>query len=139
MRRDHTAEVLAETTHDQPLPVRGKRKWVTRPEDAIQVQCIRWLRSQPAMRWIVAQPERLNPPPHRRDFLKALGILGNAGAPELLIFDGRKIIPRMIACELKAPDGRMSPEQIGWQTFCIACGIEHAIVRSVEDLQRALG
>ena len=130
-----------EPPFDAVLPVRAKRKFHIRPEDALQIECVRWLRSQPHIRFMVCQPERLNPPVHRRDFLKALGILGNAGAPELIVLDGRADVwfGRALLCELKTTKGRLSPEQRNWRTFCGSGGFEHHIIRSVEDLQRALG
>lgn len=142
-RRDHTAEVAAETQFDTPLPIRGKRKFRIRPEDALQIACVRWLKAQPDILFVVAQPERLNAPPQRRDFLKALGILGNSGHPELLILDGRRPVPgyrtRTILCELKDGDGRLSDEQKGWAIWLEMHGYEHAVVRSLAELQAAIG
>ncbi len=143
MRRELARQVLyPETVADVDIVLPKKRRFKIRPEDQLQIACIKWLRAQePDIRFVVCQPERLNPQVQRRDFLKALGILGNVGAPELMIFDARSILkPRTILCELKdAAKGRMSTGQSEWQTFCIGAGFEHAIVRSVEDLQRALG
>ena len=123
------------------IPTRKRRKFRVRPEDALQIDCVRWLRAQPDILFIISQPERLNAPPQRRDFLKALGILGNSGHCELLIFDGRcgPRLPRTILCELKDGDGRLSDEQKGWAIWLELHGFEHRVIRSVAELQAAIG
>lgn len=124
--------------YDAPLPVRAKRKFRVRDEDRLQIACVRWLRSQPHLRFLVAQPERLNPLPHRRDFLRALGILGNSGAPELIVLDERD----GGVCwwiELKSGKGRMSAEQKGWRLWLEVSGFRCAVVRSVDELVALIG
>ncbi len=100
---------------------------------------MKWLRTQRGLRWIIAQPERIKAPAQRRDFLRALGIYGNVGHPELLVIDARTKPARILFCELKVGDGRTSAEQDKWELWLSTSLVESALIRSVEDLQRAVG
>ncbi len=90
-------------------PARKPRKWQIKPEDALQILCIKLLRAR-RIPFVIAQPERLNAPVQRRDWLKKLGILGNSGHVELICF-----LPSRVLCiELKAAKGVVSAEQEAW-------------------------
>lgn len=60
-----------------------------------------------------------------RDFLKRLGIFGNQGHPELLLFPASGDV---ILIELKTAKGKWSAEQIGWREWCLARGYRHEVV-----------
>jgi hypothetical protein len=126
---------------DIVLPKNRSRRFRIKPEDALQVECVKLIRDYQrahpgALQYIVVQPERTNPQPQRRDWLKKLGIFGNSGHQEILLFhnDAR----RDWFIELKAPDGRMSSEQLDWQTWAIATGRNQCVVRSVEQFAAIL-
>lgn len=140
MRRDHIAEVLAAEEFDTPLPI-TKRKFKIRPEDSLQVKCIRYLRGLKDVRFLVSQGERTaaNSSPQRRDRLKALGVLGNKGCVELTVLDARHSPPRAWFIELKAPKGPTKTEQLEWQDWLERKGFLYGLVRSVEDLIALLG
>lgn len=118
---------------DADIVIPGKRKWHIRDEDRLQIACVKLLR-QMHIPFIVAQPERLNARVQRRDWFKKLGILGNAGHPELIVFAA----PRVILCELKTNDGKLSAGQRDWQTFCVEHGYVWAAPRSVDHLRELL-
>lgn len=127
-RPDSTAPDDADVT----LP--GKRKFKVRPEDALQCSVVALLRAL-HIPYLIAQPERLNAPPQRRDWLKKLGILGNAGHIELIVF----LESGLLCCELKSKDGRLSPEQIKWRGICLARGYRWAAPRTVDEFAALLG
>jgi len=125
--------------HEARFPKRGKRKFTLRLEDQLQIQCMVLIRTyihrHPGkLRYMVVQPERLKPPPRRRDFFKKLGLLGNRGHPELLVLPADPEMMTLI--ELKTERGRYSAEQLSWQAWCESRGYRHAVVRSVDDLAR---
>ena len=74
----------------------------------------------------------------RRDVL-AVNIHGggwtNKGFPDLLLFHGG----RCVAVELKADSGyKVQPDQIIWGNRLLRQGIQHHIVRSLEEFDRVL-
>ena len=127
---------------DIPEPLRKKRK--QRPEDLLQKGCIKFLRllgrsTQHAVRFIVAQPESMGKRTMwQLNHAKDMGILGNAGHPEIIVIDTRRGV-RFILLELKAENGRMSEGQLDWEAWCNARGIEHHVVRAVDQLASIVG
>lgn len=111
-----------------------KRRWKIRPEDGLQIACVSLLRYR-HIPYIIAQPERLNAAPQRRDWFKKLGILGNAGHVELLVF----LESGLLCCELKSKDGRLSADQIKWRDMCMARGYRWGAPRTVEEFAALLG
>ncbi len=110
----------------------GKRKM--KPEDALQIQCIKELRhwlnyGTERLRYIVAQPEKSRT--YRMQQIdRAKGLLGNPGHPELLLFPADRM-PVLI--EFKAKDGKESEDQFGWREWCHRVGYRHEVVRSREQ------
>lgn len=126
---------------DWPEPTRArKRKLKIRAEDSLQIACVRYLRGLDSVRFMVVQPERINAPPRRRDLLGSLGILHNAGHPELIVIDARfPLNPRVWFLELKRPKGSVSQEQLAWAAWLRDAGFNYALVRSVEELTAVIG
>lgn len=118
-----------------------KRKFTIRLEDQLQIDCIKLLRTYQSthpgkLRWIIAQPERLNRvTPWMRDFLKRLGIFGNQGHPELLLFPAGGDV---ILIELKTAKGKWSAEQIGWREWCDKSGFKHYAITTTDELDDVL-
>lgn len=116
---------------DADVRLPEKRRFTIRLEDKLQILCIdlirAYIRRHPGkLRYVVSQPERLNRvTPWMRDFLKRLGIFGNQGHPELLLFPAGGDV---ILIELKTPTGKWSAEQIGWREWCMARGYRHEVV-----------
>lgn len=109
------------------------RKFVVRPEDKLQIDCVALLRER-GIPFLVAQPERLNAPVHRRDWFKKLGIFGNAGHPELFIFT-----PQGVACcELKSARGKFSTEQDEWRVWLETNGYAYHAVTSLDQFRGIL-
>lgn len=144
-RQVHYPDSVADA--DIVLPI--KRKHRRRPEESLQAQCIRYLRrlnhdSGDRVRYAVVQGERVaaKSTPWQRDRLKAMGILGNAGVPELIVIDIRHRMPdepRIWFIELKSPKGRVSQEQIDWQQWLRDQGLRYGLVRSLGELVELVG
>jgi len=136
------AQVLyPESVEDKDIKIPRKRRFKIREEDALQIACVKLIRDYQrahpgTLRYLVIQPERLNPGPGRRDWFRKLGIFGNSGHHELILLhnDAR----RDWYIELKTEDGQMSHEQLAWQTWAIATGRNHCVVRSAEQFQAIL-
>jgi hypothetical protein len=64
---------------------------------------------------------------------KAMGV--RKGVPDLhFVLSGGKIA----YIELKAPDGRLSPEQKAFQSVCALMEIPHAVCRSLDEVKATL-
>ena len=118
---------------DAEIIIPKKRKFKIRPEDQLQIKCVKLLRER-GIPFIVAQPERLNAPPQRRDWLKKLGILGNSGHAELILF----LPDQVVAVELKSTTGRPSEVQIKWAFGIGIFGHRHETVNSLDEFKAIL-
>lgn len=112
------------------IPKPKKRKFKIRPEDQLQIKCVKLLRER-KIPFIVAQPERLNAPPQRRDWLKKLGILGNSGHAELILFMPNQVI----AVELKSDDGKLSEAQHKWSAAMSLSGHRYVVIDSLGEFK----
>ena len=73
--------------------------------------------------------------------------VGNPGGGDLIGWRTVKITPEMVgqkvaqfvSLEVKTPTGRVRPEQERWRQVVAEAGGVAAVVRSVEDAERALG
>lgn len=120
---------------DADVIIPGKRKFKIRPEDALQIKCISYIRrfcriNPHRVKWFVAQPERINAPAQRRDWLKKLGILGNAGHAEMIIIGDDDDV---VFIEWKSAEGRFSKQQKEWNDWCGMRGIGYYSVRSLAE------
>lgn len=55
------------------------------------------------------------------------------GFPDLCIVSVRRP-GHLYTIELKSPVGRLSPAQVQWQDKLQACGVRHAVIRSLAEL-----
>jgi hypothetical protein len=60
---------------------------------------------------------------------------GMKGVPDILLI--RKPTGRMYGIEVKAPNGKISPDQADFGRKLIECGGEYLVARSIDDVQRA--
>ena len=51
------------------------------------------------------------------------------GFPDLTMF-----VPELVFCEVKAPKGRMSQDQIEFEKLCTKAGIRYIVARKIEDV-----
>lgn len=143
MARITSASLFAQTYggDDLPdeifIPPSQKRKRKLREEDQFQIDCIRLIRAEKHLRFLVAQPDRIkNPTMWMRQFLKRLGIFGNLGHPEIVIFPPDPMRTTLI--ELKTRHGKMSTEQTEWAVWCIDRGYKHYVVRGINEMAAVL-
>lgn len=65
--------------------------------------------------------------------LKAMGL--KAGVSDLILLFKKKTV---VFCEIKTEIGKQSPSQKGFEAEVLNLGFEYIIVRSVEDIQKAV-
>ena len=123
-----------DSVSDDEIIIPKKRKWKIRPEDKLQVACVKMLRNLDRP-FIVAQPERLNAPINRRDWFTKLGILGNAGHHELIIFTRTGVV----LVEWKSAGGKVSNAQKEWaERLSGRLNIATFVCRSVDEFRAIL-
>lgn len=101
-------------------------------ESAIQIQCVRWFRSQfPRLaRNLIAIPNGGARKPIEGKIMKAEGVV--AGASDLFLFYPSKGY-HGLAIEMKTPQGRQQLSQKLWQMCIERVGYKYSLCRSFED------
>jgi hypothetical protein len=104
------------------------------PENAIQRAIVDYLRAVlPSSHRVVAIPNGSRRTATGRASNGVPGL--SPGFPDLMIIaPGGKVY----LIEVKAPKGRLSPEQIDWETWAFDYAIPRCVARSIEDVRRFL-
>lgn len=119
------------------VPAERKKRSKIRPEDTLQANCMTMIKARKDLHYIVCQPDRIKAPTYfMQNFLRKLGVFGNGGHPEVLIFPSNPADITLI--ELKTARGIMREEQAKWRVWCIERGYRHHVIRSLEDMERVL-
>lgn len=124
---------------DVILPGKRKRRNL-RPEDALQMGCIKLIRQYQrahpgTLQYIVAQPENSRTL-WKQQHDKAMGRLGNAGHHEILLLNNNPLRDWFI--ELKVGNNKLSDAQLGWYAWAVATGRNQATVRTLEQFRLVL-
>jgi hypothetical protein len=97
----------------------------------IQTALIHWLRMQhPGVLFTIAPVGAIRIPAHVGAAYKRMGY--SRGTPDILIFEPSKEYHGLFV-ELKAPKGRLSPEQKEWLACLEDRGYQTAVCRSCEE------
>ena len=102
-------------------------------ESKIQAEIVKYLQSEKI--WFCSCPNEAagKDAAIRMSQLKTLGL--RSGAPDLLVF-----LPNRLVClEVKSQTGTQSPAQIHFQGKLEELNFEYYVVRSVDDVKKALG
>lgn len=115
--------------------VAGKRN--EQPEQALQIACVKLLRSLPnTLVFSVPNHMFLGKGENKAWYLakqKMLGLL--PGAPDIvLVFRSSSGLAITILLELKSSDGVFSDNQKAVQSSCASIGVPYMVVRSLDDL-----
>lgn len=119
------------------VAIRGRRRPHGTPEADLQRQIVRALRLALPPGAIVhhsAHEVRSGGPAGRRRQAIAVGMGVHAGFPDLVVIAQR----RVLFLEVKAPRGRLGPEQEAFRDAVRAQGFGYAVVRSIDHAFDAL-
>ncbi|MBY0578448.1 MAG: VRR-NUC domain-containing protein [Burkholderiales bacterium] len=113
----------------EPIPKKTERKKNARPEAAILAAVLAALRNHPRVAWI----ERMNSGAIKTDdrFIR----YGFRGCSDII---GQLKGGRILAVEVKAPGGRLTPEQCDFLDLVTRHGGLAFVARSADDVLRTL-
>ena len=100
-----------------------------RPEQSLQIACVKWFRLQYPNSRICAIPNSAKRGVVEGAMFKAQGV--SAGYPDLQILHNGKVY----FIEMKSDKGRLSDSQKEWQTWLTENGFEHYVCNSFDSFK----